>query len=100
MSAPGKVWWAAAMVIILLAAGCGAAEEPVLPTPRPTFTPTLEPSATFTRVFNASATPTAVQPLVATAGPSPTFILGAVPTRPNWTPTTTPLSYAPGALQI
>ena len=96
----GKVWWAAAMMVILLLAACGAAEQPVLPTPRPTFTPSLEPSATFTRVFNASPTPTALQPAVATAGPSPTFILGAVPTRPNWTPTATALSYAPGELQI
>src|ERR1041385_5630188 len=96
----GKVWWAAASIIIMLLAACGTADQPVLPTLRPTFTATLEPSATPTRVFNASATATAVQPVGATSGPSPTFILGAVPTSPNWTPTPTALSYAPGALQI
>ena len=48
---------AAVVAVLMLVAGCGVAEQPLLPTPRPTFTATLEPTATFTPVFNASATP-------------------------------------------
>ncbi|MEP7286977.1 MAG: hypothetical protein ABI947_14565 [Chloroflexota bacterium] len=90
----------AVLVAMLWLAGCGAADDPVLPTLRPTFTPSLEPSATYTRVFNATATPSPQRLAVATAGPTPTFLIGVAPTRPSFTITPTLVNFAPGSLQI
>jgi hypothetical protein len=94
------VWRVAAFALIALIAACGVAEDPVLPTPRPTFTPSLEPSATDTRVFNASPTPTALQVALVTSGPTPTALIGDVPTRSMFTITPTLVNYVPGTLQI
>ncbi|HLY28317.1 MAG TPA: hypothetical protein VKQ72_18360, partial [Aggregatilineales bacterium] len=96
-----RTWQAAlaAIAVALLVGGCTAAEEPVLPTARPSFTPSLQPSATATPVFNASPTATPVRVAIATTGPTPTFIIGDIPT-PIWTPTATLVEYAPGSLEI
>jgi hypothetical protein len=88
------------MTSVALVAACGVAEQPLLPTPRPTFTATLEPSATATRVFNATATPVAPLFDPATAGPSPTPLIGLVPTQSGLAPTATLIDYAFGTLQI
>jgi hypothetical protein len=76
----------AALGLVVLTAACGAVAEPVLPTLRPTFTPSPELSATPTRIFNATPTPIRAQaPTTPTAGPSPTPLMGPIPTQPPFT---------------
>lgn len=97
------LWRAIALSMIAWLTACGAVAEQVIPTLRPTHTPTLEPSATFTRVFNATPTitPTPVQVVAAsTSGPTVTPLIGEVPTRPRYTLTPTELFIDPGALRI
>src|SRR4051812_41446894 len=91
---------ALALILVGLTAGCGALAAPEFPTPRPSFTPSLEPSITPTRVFNASPTATRPQIALATSGPTPTPLIGVIPTHPLFTITPTLLNYAPGSLQI
>src|SRR5258708_19013564 len=93
-------WQAGALVLAILTSACGAAEDPVLPTPRPTFTPSLLPTDTPSVVFNATATNTPAQFIFATSGPTPTPLLGFVPTRSHLLPPPTFIDYAPGSLQI
>jgi hypothetical protein len=58
------------------------------------------PSATFTRVFNATQTPQPIHPAVVTSGASPSPIMGVLPTLPDWTLTPTLFSYSASSLQI
>ncbi len=105
-SRPAKIgcpWRAAAagvvIVVAVLAAACSAAADPVLPTVRPTYTPSIE--ATASQALKATATSTATPAdLSATAGPSPTALLGDTPTRPRYTLTPTTQAILPGTLQI
>jgi hypothetical protein len=87
--------------LLVFITACSATTDPVLPTLRPSFTPSQEPTATFTRVFDATATPT-LQRIVSvpTNGPSPTPPIRNIPTRPIFTPTATPIAFSPGDLQI
>ena len=78
------------LALVGLTAACGAVAEPVLPTVRPTYTPSLEPSATATRIFNATPTPTRAQAATTpTEGPSPTPLMGPIPTQSPLTITPT-----------
>ncbi len=91
----------AAGVFLIVASACSAAEEPVLPTLRPTFTPSQAPSPTPTRVFDATATPTPLQAAGSpTPGPSPTSLVGDIPTQAPFTVTPTAPLFEPGSLQI
>jgi hypothetical protein len=97
----GNVWRIlAAGLFAMLAGACSAAQEPVIPTTRPTFTPSTVPSPTPTRVFNASATPTPAQDNgTPTPGPSPTSLVGDLPTESPFTPTPTQMLF-PDTLKI
>src|SRR5262245_12085459 len=71
----------------LIASGCEATAQMVIPTAIPTITPTYTPSPTRTPARNASPTPRGnVEP---TEGPSPTALFEAVNTAVplNVTPT-------------
>jgi hypothetical protein len=83
----------------MLTVACGAAAEPVLPTVRPTHTLTQQASLTPTRTPTATPTRTQV-PVAVTGGPSPTPVIGELPTRPRYTQTPTTEAILPGALQI
>ncbi len=98
----GWLWrQSVAAVLVMTLAACGAAAEPVLPTVRPTYTPTSEASPTPTRTAIPSATPTPAQTAVSEAGgPSPTPLVGEMPTRPRYTLTPTTQPILPGTLQI
>jgi hypothetical protein len=92
---------AAAASAVLLVAACGGASDPVLPTARPTFTPSPEASPTPARIVNASLVPTRIPTAtIDLAGPSPTPLIGDVPTRPRYTLTPTEQAIVPGGLQI
>lgn len=89
---------------LLIVAGCGAAIEPVLPTPRPTIpppttAPTLTPAPT-----NASQLTTSpearIAPATATPGPSPTPLFAPVTGRPPVTLEPSPIPVVPGTLRI
>lgn len=74
----------------LLAAGCGAAAVPVIPTAQPTATVTLTP--TLTRTPGIGATPTVAPtrpPMTVTGGPSPTPLFGPTSTAAAFEPTPT-----------
>lgn len=65
------------ILLLMTLAACEAASAPLIPTERPTTTPTLEIPATSTPA--ATSTPEATPTPAVTGGPSPTPLLG--PTR-------------------
>jgi hypothetical protein len=94
-------WYMLSLAMVLSA--CSAVLDPVVPTPRPSIAPSLEPSIPSTAVsLSATALPTqaAIIPATATDGPSPTPLFGPAPTRPRYTPTPTQQAIVPGTLRI
>src|SRR5262245_52954874 len=93
----GYLWRTAAVVTAAaLATACGAAADPMLPTVRPTFTPTLEASVTPTPTLIPTRTPTPTLDALAESF-SPTPLVGEMPTRPRYTLTPTVQGIIPGS---
>src|SRR5579859_4078308 len=91
-------------VVLLLATltACSSDAEPIFPTLRPTPTVTTAPTETLTEAPTATPSPLLIT-FTATAGPSPTPLIGATSTLlPHYTPTTTlaPPPVAPGSLNV
>ncbi|MDZ4766971.1 MAG: hypothetical protein SGI73_20720, partial [Chloroflexota bacterium] len=89
-----------ALLLIVALSGCGAASVMIIPTTRPTLTPTLTvaPSQTPDRDVTPTIPPSPL-PRTATGGPSPTPLFGAAATLPGQ-PTGTARVLDPNAPRI
>jgi len=88
------------LLVTLIAAGCGAAVQPIVPTARPTLTPS--PTARPTDTPDRDAPPTAtatLPPDTPSFGPSPTPLFGS-PLVAQANPQTQPTSANPNAPRI
>ncbi|MEM6529075.1 MAG: hypothetical protein AAF653_12330 [Chloroflexota bacterium] len=95
-------WFARAFVllaVVIIATACEPAARQILPTERPSVTPTATATATRTPGTGREVTPTVTAtrpPATATGGPSPTPLLGATSTPDSdVTPTRVPNPNAP-----